>query len=410
MNKIQSCRLCHGKEFTLILDLGLQSYTGVFRKDLLPVVEGPLELVKCKECDLVQLAHHQDPFMLYGESYGYRSGLNSSMVKHLSHWASQLMIYTFLEPNDIVLDIGSNDGTFLGFFPTQCSLWGIDPTAMKFRRHYKPGINIIPEFFWASTVLEATEGRKAKIVSSVAMLYDLEDPMEFARDIAQVLEPDGIWFFEQSYLPTMLEKGSYDTICHEHLEYYSIKQLKKLTREAGLNILHVELTETNGGSIAIVAGRGRECSEKIKELEDKEKEVFSEEAFQKFAERAKQSASELKSFLVDLKSKDKKIFGYGASTKGNVILQYSKITRELLPAILEVNDDKVGSFTPGTGIQIISEISGLTMNPEYLLVLPWHFRKSIIEREKQFLERGGKLIFPLPTLEVVSADRIGDGG
>lgn len=399
MGAISTCRLCKHKDLTQILSLGVQSFTGIFRKDLTEVPKGPLDLMKCMNCDLVQLKHSADPAVLFGETYGYRSGLNKSMVEHLGAMADELrlaffMNYQTLGRNDLVIDIGSNDGTFLENF-SECERMGIDPLITKFKQFYEPSIKLIPDFFKADKVLEITAGKKAKLVSSIAMLYDLEDPCAFAKDVAKILHEKGIWFFEQSYLPTMLKNVAFDTICHEHLEYYALKQIKMIVEQAGLVINKAWLTETNGGSIAVTASRGEESyiSSELQKLEAPLSKMATYETFAKEVDRVR---IELKMLMANLIGQGKKVFGYGASTKGNVILQYCGFTNKHLPVIAEVNEDKIGAFTPGTGIQIVSEDTARKMRPDYFLVLPYHFKENIRQRERQFVKEGGQLIFPLP--------------
>jgi hypothetical protein len=406
-HQIERCRVCGSVELESLLHLGNQHLTGVFpcERDA-RVTSGPLELVRCKgECGLVQLHHTFDHHEMYGANYGYRSGLNQSMVRHLHEKAQGLLKVAPFRKGDVVLDIGSNDGTLLGFYPPRVGrLIGIDPTSEKFRRHYRSDIDLVTDFFPSPALDEKLEGRKARIITSIAMFYDLEDPLSFMRAAAEALAEDGIWHFEQSYLPSMLLKTAYDTICHEHLEYYALRQVIFMAREAGLKVLNVELNEVNGGSFAVTAARGDALFEVNQRAIDRilasEAELDDPATFAAFAQRVERHRDELLKLLGGLKSEGKRVLGYGASTKGNVILQYCGITPDLLPAIAEVNPDKFGCFTPGTNIPIISEAQAHEQRPDYLLVLPWHFRENLIAREAKFLERGGKMIFPLPKIEI----------
>ena len=415
--EIQKCRVCGNRELAPVLSLGEQYLTGVFPKVRAVVPSrGPLELVACstagnrKACGLVQLRQSYNLEEMYGENYGYRSSLNQAMVKHLGAKVHQLIERYPLTTGDLVLDIGSNDGTLLSFYPEKnVTVVGIDPTGHKFASFYRRHISLIPDFFSAELFREKFGTKRARIVTSIAMFYDLENPLSFMEDVTSILEKDGIWHFEMSSLPAMVKTMGYDTICHEHLEYYSLRQIKWMTARCGLKILNVEFNETNGGSFAItVARQSSSHPENTYQLE----RLLREEETQGLGTVAQHRAFEgavadhrekLLTLLHELKDQKRMVLGYGASTKGNVLLQHCGITSDLLPAIAEVNKDKFGCFTPGTNIPIISELEAHAMNPDYLLVLPWHFRKNVVQRERAFLERGGKMIFPLPAIEIVGA-------
>jgi len=405
---INSCRICEARELDSVLHLGDQCFTGIFPKSPNePLASTPVEIVKCARCGLVQLHHSFDPQMLYGPTYGYRSGLNKSMVEHLRAKAAHLQKLCPLKPGDTVLDIGSNDGTSLGFYPAETTRIGIDPSAEKFRHYYQPGIQLVVDFFSAKVFQQRLGAKKAKIVSSIAMFYDLESPPAFVEQVRDVLAPDGVWHLEQSYLPLMLKANAYDTICHEHLEYYALKQIKWLTDKFGLKIIDVQTNDTNGGSFAVtVAHRDSAFAEATAAIgqflrEEKELGLDSGVIFEQFKQRVMRHREELPAMLREIKRSGKLVLGYGASTKGNVMLQFCNITPELLPAILEVNPDKFGCCTPGTKIPIISEVEGHARKPDYLMVLPWHFKANIMKREADYLKRGGKLLFPLPEIHVV---------
>ena len=415
--EIEKCRICGNRDLVSVLSLGEQHLTGVFpRAKSTAISKGPLELVACstasrkKGCGLVQLRQTYNLEEMYGANYGYRSSLNKSMVKHLREKVQTLVDRYPLSPGDVLLDIGSNDGTLLSFYPELgVEVVGIDPSAAKFASYYREHITLIPDFFSADLFRQRFGSRKAHIVTSIAMFYDLESPLRFMQDIASILDDEGVWHFEMSYLPAMLRTMSYDTICHEHLEYYSLKQIKWMTDRCGLKILNVEFNETNGGSFAIsVAHQSSSHPESTAQWEEllriEETEALATVSQHRaFATAVELHKAELLDLLRSLKAEGKTVLGYGASTKGNVLLQHCGITPELLPAIAEVNEDKFGCFTPGTHIPIISEAEAHARKPDYLFVLPWHFREGIIKRENAYLQRGGKLIFPLPTVEIVSA-------
>ena len=408
ITETKHCRICGSSELAGIVDLGHQALTGVFPKSASqPITSGPLELVKCANgCGLVQLRQSYDTSEMYGANYGYRSGLNRSMVEHLHELVARITQTVTLGAGDLVVDIGSNDGTLLGAYTTPATRVGIDPSGAKFRQYYKPGIDLIPEFFSAKAIDTHTGGKKAKVISSIAMFYDLESPIAFMEQVRDTLADDGIWLFEQSYMPTMLEMTAYDTICHEHLEYYGLAQIKWMTDRVGLQILDVWLNNVNGGSFAVMVGKANgplvptaDASARIAALLRGEEPMATLAPFQAFEARIFEHRDRLVELIRDATRSGQRILGYGASTKGNVILQFCKLTAADIPAIAEVNEDKFGAFTPGTHIPIISEREARASKPDYFLVLPWHFRATIIEREAAYLASGGKLLFPLPTIE-----------
>jgi NDP-4-keto-2,6-dideoxyhexose 3-C-methyltransferase len=407
--QISECRICKNTQLLEVLDLGIQTLTGVFPKTRAQeVTAGPLKLVKCTGeddvCGLLQLQHTYDLGELYGDNYGYRSGLNSSMVAHLHAKVRRILERVTLPGDALIVDIGANDSTTLQAYPSQgCTLVGIDPTGAKFRKFYPPHIQLIPEFFSAATVRQHFGERKAAVITSFSMFYDLEEPMTFMKEIAEVLDDDGVWVLEQSYMPTMLRQNSYDTVCHEHLEYYALKQIKWMTDRLGLKIVDVEFNDVNGGSFSLmVAKRDSRHAEspEVDAILDEEARagLHTLEPFHHFARNVAASRATLRAFLDESKRFGKTVCALGASTKGNVLLQYCKITDADILRVGEVNPDKFEAFTPGSLLPIISEDDVLAMQPDYLLVLPWHFRSFFVDQPRYF---GHNLIFPLPQLELV---------
>ena len=389
-----------------MVDLGTMALTGKFPAPGETVPSGPLELVRCKGCGLVQLAHEYDPDLLYGPGYGYRSGLNASMVRHLQDIVARATDVARLAPGHAVVDIGSNDGTLLNQYRVKNLIRvGVDPLAGELREHYPASACIFNGMFDEPAANEIRKIGPARIVTSIAMFYDLPDPVAFARRVMSILEDDGIWVTEQAYLPAMCENNAYDSICHEHLEYYTLTDMQRIANEAGAQIIDCEVNEVNGGSFIVTFGhRDSEwipAAEKIEQLREAERPFKRQEFYTTALDlRAKEHGRGLHALLTKLRKDGKTVLGYGASTKGNVVLQNADITPDLLPAIAEVNADKFGRVTPGTGIPIISEAAARAIKPDYFLVLPWHFRDSIIEREHEFLGNGGRLIFPLPQIVV----------
>ena len=409
VREIDACRISASKNLISVLKLGEQVLTGVFpkTKDTL-ITKGPLELVLCPDSGLLQLKHSYDPAEMYGMNYGYRSGLNSSMVQHLQNKVNALTRICSVRSGDIVLDIGSNDATLLkSYLQPGLKRIGIDPTGKQFAEYYTDGLELIPEFFSAKTYRSRFRTQNAKIITSIAMFYDLESPKSFVSDIEEILDSEGIWHFEQSYMPSMLQLNSYDTTCHEHLEYYSLEVVKALLEDCGLKIIDVQVNSVNGESFAITAAKhsskhrsNHAIINRMLEQESK-MELRTLAPYRRFEQRVHHHRDNLLNLIRGLASEGKSIIGYGASTKGNVILQFCKLTEKDLPYIAEVNSNKFGSYTPGTLIPIISEAEAKKMRPDYMLVLPWHFKTSIIQREQEYLAGGGKLIIPLPEIEVI---------
>jgi len=407
--EIDGCRVGGGKDLVSVLNLGHQTLTGVFpASPAEPVTVGPLELVWSPVSQLLQLKHSYQPDEMYGDNYGYRSGLNQSMVDHLSSKVRHLERLVMPRAGDVVLDIGSNDCTTLKAYSLPgLRRIGIDPTGRKFASYYPDDVKLVPNFFSAKAFHDVCD-KNAKIITSIAMFYDLEDPIAFARDIAASLADDGVWHLEQSYMPSMLRLNSYDTICHEHIEYYSLGVIAKILDAADLKPIDVVMNNINGGSFAVTATHKRNTTFKANEpvidwLLGQEDRIglSTPRPYRDFEERVFKHREDLSKLVRTLVADGKKVLGYGASTKGNVVLQFCNLTAAEIPAIAEVNSEKFGRFTPGTHIPIVSEADARTMKPDYFLVLPWHFKDSIVRRERDYLNDGGRFIFPFPEIEIV---------
>jgi NDP-4-keto-2,6-dideoxyhexose 3-C-methyltransferase len=326
-------------------------------------------------------------------------------VAHLHSKVDKILSLGILAKGDLIIDIGSNDATTLKRYPRDnYELVGIDPTGVKFSSYYPPEIGLISDFFSAKAVKKATQGIKAKVITAFSMFYDLEDPVAFAQEIAGTLDKEGIWIFEQSYMPAMLKTNSFDTICHEHLDFYGLTQIKWILAAADLKIIDVEFNDINGGSFSVTAALNESKRPQNDELienilnEEKAQCLDSSAPYEAFKARISKERDTFMSFLIDCKKDGKTVCGLGASTKGNVLLQYYGITADLISKIGEVNNDKFGAFTPGSLIPLVSEDELLLLNPDYLVVLPWHFR-DFFENHPKF--KGQKLVFPLPQFQIV---------
>lgn len=406
--EIDCCRVTREKDLVTILNLGEQSLTGVFPKPNEDVGIGPLELVWSPSSYLVQLKHTYEPTEMYGDNYGYLSSLNNSMIQHLNQKANYLTELCDLKDGDIVVDIGSNDCTFLKALPIFTNRIGIDPTIKKFVDYYPEEIKYVADFFSKESYYSVEKDKKCKLVTSISCFYDLDDPVSFVKDICEILSDDGLWHFEQAYLPSTLRATSYDTVCHEHIEYYSMLSISKILSFAGMKIVDVSLNAINGGSFAVTACKDTNNEIKVNHsvinwLIDEEYKMGLDtlKPYNEFAKRVESHKESLVNLIKSLRFAGKTVYGYGASTKGNVMLQWCGLTSEDIIAIGEVNPDKCGRITPGTHIPIIPESEVKDINPDYMIVLPWHFRNGILQREQEYRNSGGKFIFPLPYIEIV---------
>ena len=403
-NPISNCRISGSTNLKTILNLGHMALSGVFPPSInTPVTSGPMTLVVCPDSGLVQLGQNYNLDEMYGMNYGYRSGLNKSMVKHLTDKVAYLQTIKSIGPESTVIDIGGNDGTLLKAYAIDgLTRVCFDPTASKWSKYYEgTDITVHSGFF------DGNSNYSADIITSISMFYDLPNPNQFVQDVKASLAPAGIWHSEQSYLPSMIKARSFDTICQEHLEYYTLTVVNNLLEANGMRIIDVQFNDINGGSFAFTAGHA-EYDHKINVAEiDK---VLQAEAiadwsnpasYKEFIVDISEARRNLTHLIKKLNSSGKKVAALGASTKGNILLQWCGFNNSDIAFISDVNPLKWGCYTPGSGIPIISEKSAAAERPDYMLVLPWHFKKGIIEREQTFLSQGGKLIFPLPYLDIV---------
>ena len=403
-DKNHKCRICGKENFSQIIDLGEQTITSSFPwPEESDPPRSPLVLVKCCNCGLVQLEDTVKSEILYTHDYGYRSGINDTMSQHLKGITSKLEDIVNFKEGDVVLDIGCNDGTLLKSYQISgLNKYGIDPIVEHFLDFYPDDIEVYEGFFNKENYEKATSGTKAKAITSIAMFYDLPDPGQFVIDIGDCLAENGVWVLEQSYMPTMLEMNSFDTVCHEHLEYYDLKSIMNMANDASLKVFDVELNESNGGSFRIFVCHKSSPyivnKKSINKLLDRENILESNGMieFEQFKQRVNSMRENLVNFIKNEVNKGKKIYIYGASTKGNTLLQYYGLDSNLITAAADRNPEKWGRVTPNTRIPIISEEEARRSMPDYFLVLPWHFKDNFIERESDFLEAGGHFIFPLP--------------
>lgn len=411
----KNCRICGSTALHPVVDLREQYLQGSFIKPGMPGPPSariPMQLVRCDRgrdpnaCGLLQLSVSVSREVLY-RSYWYRSGTNQTMRDHLKAIADDAASMLQSEVAT-VLDIGCNDGTLLKCYPRTFRRVGIDPSDAAGSAEGE--LEVVHDFFPSRKLAVQMSVTRFDIITSIAMFYDLELPVEFVNAVRDLLHPQGIWIFEMSYMPKMLEMNSYDTICHEHLEYYSLSVIERLLRKCGLKVVKVSFNDINGGSIRCYAAH-KSCtryddeasSRTIHQVRSSEADLRldTDEPYLNFQNRIEVQGRKLSSLISELHAAGKVIHVYGASTKGNTILQWCGIDRAMVPYAAERNPDKIGARTLGTDIQIISEEESRAMKPDYYLVLPWHFRSEFVRREAAMLEQGTKFIFPLPSIEIV---------
>ena len=418
----QTCRVCGSPKLKPVIDLGPQALQGAFVKPDQPKPprrELPLRLVRCdveadeNACGLLQTSVSFPPEILYGH-YWYRSGTNATMHDHLRDIVAKAMALTKADAPR-VLDIGCNDGTLLSHYPPTTARFGVDPSGISAAIEDAGDIVVVNAFFPSEQALAVLPKAGFDIVTSIAMFYDLEDPCAAAASIAHLLKPDGVWIVELSYLPLMLLQNAFDTICHEHLEYYSLAVLDFIAHSAGLRIFKAEINDINGGSIRCyvchAANNGFGTPEdraflnalRIREFE---MALDTDQPYRAFQARAEAIRDGLIQRLSDIRARGERVHIYGASTKGNVLLQWCGIDHRLVDCAADRNPDKVGARTPRTGISILSEAESRAMRPDYYLVLPWHFRREFLERERAMVMGGTKLLFPLPQIETIDAGNL----
>lgn len=404
-HEITACRVCGSRDLQPLLDLGDAHLSGFPAPGEPDTPVAPLEMVRCGECNLVQLRHTANPDLLY-RTYYYRSGVNQTMRDALRDITASIEERHPLQAGDIVIDTGSNDNTLLRSYATSgLRRIGFEPSRNIGGEAAKdPNVEVINDYFAARPELLG----KVSVVTSIAMFYDLDNPHVFIDDVAAVLRPDGLWVIQLAYLPSVLDRNGFDGICHEHLMYYSLASLEHLLKPHGFEVVDVQLVDLNEGSIRLYVRRaGLEAtSARLVEAREREKALALDTPapYEAFAARVADIKRQTLTLLEKAAAEGKVVHGYGASTKGNTLLQYFGVDRRLVSAIWERQPQKVGLETVKTRIPIISEEEGRKIGPDYLLLLPWHFADEFLARERAYREGGGQMIIPLPQFRVVGAD------
>ena len=412
-----TCRVCDGR-FDPVLSLGEQYVSNFLLPEQPDGVKAPLELVLCKRCTLLQLRHTVPGDAMY-QNYWYRSGTNQTMRNALADIANTSERLMNLRAGEAVLDIGCNDGTLLASYETKGIFRiGFDPAANLAASARKVADRVVSGFFEAEEFDRDPDLNtcRPKIVTSIAMFYDLEDPNQFVSDIKSVMHPDGVWVVQMSYLPLMLKQHDFGNICHEHLEYYSLESLEYLLKLHDFVVSDAQLNDVNGGSIRVfIQNRGpartslgdaayrRLAADRVSAMRAQEAKMGLGEprTYLEFATWVERIKDDVSRFIGERVHSGKKVAVYGASTKGNVMLQYFGLDHDMITAASERNPDKWGKVTVGTRIPIVSEEEARTAKPDYFLVLPWHFVEEFRAREKNYLLGGGRFIVPLPHFTLI---------
>lgn len=403
---VRTCRSCGSKNIEEIITLGKLALSTFVKRIPGKKVKFPLTLVLCKDCLLVQLKHTTPSSLLYTENYGYKSGINRTMRDELREIVIESLQFLGKRKKMITaVDIGANDGTLLANYQRGVFRIGVEPIKKLANECKEHADIVINDFYQYHVFKKNTEDRRADIISIISCFYDMEDPNKFVADIAKILDEDGIIVIQQNYLPEMLRLNAFDNIVHEHLEYYSLHSLSYLLDTHNLAVFDLKINATNGGSIRtfISHKNKRPVAKSVTALLQKEKNAGLEtvKPYLEFASRVKTNGKKLLDFIRKERNKGKTIYLYGASTRGNTLLQYYHLTNKQITAAVERNPEKWGRKIASVGIPIISEEQARKEKPDYMLVLPWFFREEFINREQKYLESGGHFIFPLPVFEIV---------
>ncbi len=404
---IKRCRSCNNENLIFLFTLGNLAFTGKFPDKTQIIPKAKLTLVMCSKCKLVQLDRNFNRNYLYGKDYGYRTGINKTMTEHVKLVAKEAQKKIKLFPGELVLDIASNDGTLLNSYSDKSIIKvGIDPLIYKYKKYYKKIDYSFSNFFSEKIIPKKLKNKKFKIITALSMFYDLPKPNVFLNDIKKILHKDGIFILEHADLYSIYKNNVFDTICHEHLEYYSSTVIFDMLKKHDLEIFDHKYNDINGGSSQyFICHKNSKFKPNLKRINkirnlEKEVELSSVKTFKKFYKKIINIKKKLNLEIKKIIKKKQTVHGYGASTKGNVLLQYLNINNQTVKYIAERNPKKYNKYTPGTKIKIISEKASRKINPDYYLVLPWHFKNEILFREKKIRKKGCKFIFPLPKLSI----------
>lgn len=418
LKTLVNCRVCDNNNLKHIISLGNQHLVDFLEDDDEKKTVAPLELSLCNKsqggCGLLQLQHTVPPDLLY-RRFWYKSGVNQTIRNDLEDIVSSAEKLCMLNDQDFVIDIGANDGTLLRFYKNRSlNLVGFEPATNLMDDAKIGNTEIINNYFNSNDFIEKFGSNKAKVITSISMFYDLEKPNDFVRDLSKILSKDGVWILQMNYLVTMLQNNAFDNIVHEHLEYYSLQSLEYLLSKHDLEVFDISFNNINGGSIRTYI-KHKDCTkfsitDSVQETRQSEKNLGldDEKPYLDFANSIKNQKTQTYDFIKNEVDNNKIIHVYGASTRGNTLLQYYGLNSDLIKVASERNPSKWGKRTVGTNIPIISEDESRKIKPDYYLILPWYFLDEFLEREKLFLKEGGKFIVPLPKFKIIQYSDISE--
>ena len=417
---LKKCKICGNKNLKKVLFINEQYISATFVKsnknNKLTKIKTPLTLVLCDKskkqdgCGLLQLLEITKPDLLY-RKYFYRSATNDTMRKDLKDVVTSVEKIVKPKKNDVIVDVGSNDCTLLNFYKKKYKLVGFEPAQNIKYINKGRKIKIFNTYFNYKDFKKNLIKKKAKIITSCAMFYDIAEPKKFISDIDKMLDENGIWCVQISYLASMINYNNFYDICHEHLSYYSIETFEKLLKNFNLRCFYAETNSVNGGSIRIYVSRKntkffkkRNLVRKFEKLKKIEKKLNLTQpiTFKRFQKKIDNIKNKTNNYVNKINNSNQRIFALGASTKGNILLQHFGLDKTKIPFISERNPDKVGLRCLGSDIELISEKLARQKNPKAFLVLPWNFKKEIVKREKGYIKNGGSLMFPMPYPHVVN--------
>ena len=396
--KIKSCLLCKSNNLKKIFSLGNLFVSNFVKRDQIKKgIKAPLTLVYCPKCTLLQLSHIAPQEIMYKKFYWYRSGVTKIMREGLKDIYRSSLKYVNLAKNDVILDIGANDGTLLKFYSKKFKTIGCEP-AKNLTKQLKKNCTHVLNDFWSysklKNMLKKNGLKKPKIITAIGMFYDLENPNKFIKDASNSLDKNGVFIAQLMCLKSMIEKNDLGNICHEHIEFYSLKSLKILFEKNGFEIFRIDENDINGGSYRIYCRKFKSGSIKLKN-----ENILK--LMKGFIKRVKENKRKTVKFINKKIQEGKKTYLYGASTKGNTVLQYYNLDERKIPYGAERSSEKWGKYTIGTGIKIISEKKARDLNPDYFFVTPWGFIKEFIKRERDWLKNGGQFIVPFPKFKLI---------
>ena len=409
---IDKCRVCFSDSINEVLKLDPQYVATTFVKsnknNMMSKIKIPLTLMLCKNCGLVQLKETVRSDLLY-QNYFYRTSINDTMKRDLQDVVNHAVNNAKPISDDIVVDIGANDCTMIGMFPKNLNRIAVEPAKNIDWSNVDKSITIVNEYFSKDIVLKASGGKKAKIVTATAMFYDFDDPNTATKDIKAILDDDGVCVIQVSYLLDTIKDMNFYDVVHEHLEYYSLKTINYLMENNGLTVIDASTNFVNGGSLRVLVTHKENSNLKSKRYEEilAEEEKWNLEeldTYTKYENKIQIIIKKTKNFILKELSSGGTVIGLGASTKGNVLLQICGIDKRLLPYISDRNKEKVGLRTLGTDIEIISEDKAHELNPSCVIVIPWNFKEEILEREKDYIRNGGKMLFLMPYPHYITKD------